>query len=446
MSVVDGGRPTGVSYSGSHFPLVDPSADVRGLLADFYVAHRDGGFALPFRLASVTGLTQPPVAPTGRPSEVVVVDADGATVFDSTAAADYAIRLWGRFTIHEWVGERAVCRAVQHNSGPEADGTYPGSFAPERAVLDERCVEQWPRSLEAVVVNGQTLTGAVELLNGYNCDLRLLERVVAPGRAFRNRAQLTLSPGGGQGLYPGCEDQLPVLRRINQVGPDPYGNFLLAAADCYWLSRDGQAGLGGGFTFAQYLDHGVRLNNDCLPCCSCDDFVNTYRGIRRLYDAFRELGGRANAARDQYVANRDRWLAEKDRRAASPIRVSMLPFRPGAVQVGVGYCNGTGGCLGSVELKMTFTTSGPAGEADKPTSVWYPTDGCRPELGTLAGTYPEYRMKWEPVDTGRTAKAKFQAYFPGATAADWAKLEVKAYVNGEAAPSAADDITRTFLV
>lgn len=147
MSVTDGGRPTGVQYSGFHFPLVAPSEDVRGLLADFYLAYRDPDreFSPPFRLASVAGLTQPPAA-GARPAEVVVVDAAGAVVADTRDLADYAGRAFGRFQVHQWAGAGRVVRAVQHATGPDGDLTFPAEFEPAAAVLDERCCEQIGRA------------------------------------------------------------------------------------------------------------------------------------------------------------------------------------------------------------------------------------------------------------------------------------------------------------
>lgn len=454
MSVADGGRPTGVEYSGFHFPLVNPSEDVRGLLADFYVAYRDPdrAFTPPLRLSHVANLAQP--ASASR-ADVVVVDADGTEVVDTADLADYASRAFGgRFQIHEWVGTWVVVRAVQHAAGPTGPLTFPAAFAPAHAVLDERCAERWPDTVTAFKVNDQVITGGVELENGYNTDLVHLETVNVPGKAYRARVQLSAAAGSGDGLYPACGDTERVIRRINQVGPDEHGGFLVAAADCYWLSRDGTAGPGG--TLEGYLANGLRVNNDCAPCCNCDDYVNTYAGIRRLYERFKVLGARSQAVRAVHAANIQRWLGEKECRANNPIRLSMLPYRPGGLNIVAGYCNNSGTCLRKVKLVIEFETSNDpesegdpayaAGAVDQDTVLWYPTDGKKPELVDLPREYRRYEMTWEPVDTARTAKVRVQMGFTGVTRADWGKMTVSAYVDDAEEPDAVDDITRTFLV
>lgn len=462
MSVADGGRPAGVENTGFHFPLVNPSADVRGLFADVYVAYRDHdrSVTLPLRVSLVSGLTHPATAGV-RPAEVVIVDADGVELVDTADLAEYAGRAFGtRFHVHQWVGDDKVVRVVQHTTGPAGDLTFAASFAPDSAVLDERCSEVWPDALTALKVNDQLITGEVEFENGYNTELVHLETVDVPGRAYRSRVQLVATPGTGDGLYPGCEEVEPVLRRINQQEPDPHGTFFLAATDCYWLSRDGTAGVGG--TLEGYLANGLRVNNNCGPCCNCSDYVNTYAGIRRLYDRFKTLGVRAQGVNKTHAANIARWLGEKECRADNPIRVSMLPYKPGGITAAAGYCNNSGACLGKVKLVIEFDTSsdephssassagmgGPyaAGEVDQDSVLWYPTDGKKPELVDLQGTYPRYEMTWEPVDTARTAKVRFQLAFENVTRADWVRMTVSAYVNDAEEPEAVDDITRTFLV
>lgn len=446
MSVTDGGRPTGVQYSGFHFPLVAPSEDVRGLLADFYLAYRDPDreFSPPFRLASVAGLTQPPAA-GARPAEVVVVDAAGAVVADTRDLADYAGRAFGRFQVHQWAGAGRVVRAVQHATGPDGDLTFPAEFEPAAAVLDERCCERLPDVVTGVRVNDQLLTGAVELENGYNTDLALLETVEKPGQALRQRVQLSAAPGSGAGLYPGCVQAERVVRRINQRGPDAFGTYFLAAAGCYWLSRDGTAGPGG--VLEGYPENGLRVNNNCAPCCGCDDYVNTYAGVRRLFDRFKDLGTRAAGARDQHAANVDRWAAERECRAANVLRLSALAYRAGGLAVAAGYSNNSNACLGRVRLEFEFLTSGGGdGVLDPDSVLWYPADGGRPEVIPVPGPYPRYAVEWEPVDAGRAAKVRFRIAFPGVTRADWVRVTVASYVNGAAAHDATTDTTRTFLV
>lgn len=443
----DAGRATGVSYSGSDFPLVNPSVDVQGLLADFYVAHRVREAKLPLRLSWVRGLVQPPGSGSsssagGRDADLVVVDGDDATVFDTRTAADYSSWALGRLTIHEWLGTDAVCRVVQHNEGPDGPGAYPYEFEPVAAILDERCSEAWPKTLEGLIVNDQTLTGQILIESGYNTVTTLTGTDSAPGKPLRQKVGIGLAAGGGLGTYPGCLDPRPVLRRINQRTADGSGNFRLSAAECYWLSRDGVLGEGGTLEFSGSMANGLRLNNDCRPCCDCDDYVNTYAAVRRLYEQYRELGSRSVVARDKHAENRARWLAQKECRANRSVRVAMLPYRARGMSVAVGYVNADSNCIGQVTLVITFT--GPIGSVDQDTVVSYPPDSSRPQLIDLNGVWPVYSVTWESVRTGQSPKVRFQLSCPAAAANESLRMDVQAYLNG--IPEDSDTITRGFVI
>lgn len=458
MSVADNGRPTGVSYTGTHFPFVDPSADVRGLFADLHLGHRVADVVLPLRVKWLYGFRQPSSATSsesgssssGLPdashdSDILIVDAADREVFDSTKAYAYKAHDWDdRFRVHEWIADGAVCKVIQHTAGPDGYGEYPNQWTPERAVLDERCSEVWPEQVLAFKVNGDLIVGAVEIEGGYNVDLNLNETVDRPGKAFRNVVQVTAEPGLGEGLFPSCQEPELSIRRVNQQPPDQYNNLLLSATQCYWLERP--AVISDGVA-TPTVANGLKVNNDCRPCCACDDFVNTYMGIRRLYDTFRALGRRAQTVKGQYVDNRDRWLADKDCRADHPARVAFLPYAPRGGNVSAGYCNSTGGCIGKLKLEIEFETNGVfTGVVKKSTVLWYPTDGGHPEFYTLGGAWPLYYAIWEPVDTARLAKLKFQINFPGAPENARVKVIVRPFVNDSPTPQPEATIARHLII
>jgi len=458
VSVADNGRPTGVSYSGTDFPFVTPSADVKGLFADFHLGHRVADAVLPLRVKWLSGFRQPTSAASsesgssssGLPdsthdSDLLVVDAADRVVFDSTKAYAYKANDWDdRFRIHEWISDDAVCKVVQHTAGPDGYGEYPNQWTPERAVLDERCSEVWPRQVLAFKVNGQLITGPVEIQGGYNVDAVLTETVDKPGKPYRNLVTVTAEPGLGEGLFPSCQEPELSIRRINQQSPDQHHNLLLAANACYWLERP--AVVSGGLATPTLLN-GLKVNNDCRPCCECDDFVNTYMGIRKLYDKYKEIGVRSNTVRSQYVENRDRWLNDKQCRADHPARVSFLPYYPKGGYISAGYCNSEGACLAKLKLEIEFDTNLPfTGKVKKSTVLWYPTDGGQPEFYTLGGAWPKYYAIWEPVDTARLARVKFQMKWDDAPHGARVKVTVRPFVNDSPTPQPEATITRHLIL
>jgi hypothetical protein len=128
--------------SGTDFPLVEPSEDVRYLLADFQLDYPDPAdydsaveaFKPPFRLAWMYGFgCDPSTIPANSSSslseslgsestdefppipthgiDIVVFDDDGRTVFDSTTAEDFTARDWGpRLRIYNWGASNVSCR------------------------------------------------------------------------------------------------------------------------------------------------------------------------------------------------------------------------------------------------------------------------------------------------------------------------------------------------
>jgi hypothetical protein len=458
MSVADNGRPTGVSYSGVDFPFVLPSADVKGLFADFHLVHRVKEVVVPLRVKWLYGFRQPTSAASsesgsssdGLPdsihaSDLLVVDAADRVIFDSTKASEYKSHDWdSRFRIHEWISDTAVCKVVQHTSGPDGYGEYPNQWTPESAVLDERCSELLPDQVLAFKVNDQLITGAIEIQGGYNVEAVLTEVAFKPGKAYRNLVTVTADPGLGDGLFPSCQEPDLSIRRVNQQRPDEYHNLLLSAKDCYWLERP--ANVSGGLATPTLLN-GLKVNNDCRPCCECDDFVNTYMGIRKLYDKYKVLGVRSNVVRNQYVENRDRWLADKECRADHPARVSFLPYYPKGGYISAGYCNSTGQCVGKLKLEIEFQTNlNFTGKVKKSTVLWYPTSGGHPEFYTLGGDWPIYYAIWEPVDTARMARVKFQMTWKDAPVGARVKVIVRPYINDSPTPQPEATITRHLII
>jgi hypothetical protein len=428
MGVVrDGGTGIGVNPNGHYFPFVKEITGAKRLFADMYLGHRVESAVLPLRLSYIQGFTQPDSYSPSNRADLIVVDADDNVIFNSNNAADYRYNEWSdRFTIHEWISAAAVCRIVQHTGQNDLEDVlnYPFEQYLTDAVLDERVSELWPKGVTKVIANGTDITGDLEILQGYNFQTTLDSVVRTGGRSRVNSVSVSAEAGVGEGLAPGCEEAIPLLRRINQVGPTEKGAFVLSASACLSVIRpatfvSNYVGSKAVLDIERDGKSGVLLKNNCLPCCSCDDFVNTYKGIRQLYDRYAVLGDRANVVRDRHAENVNRWLAQKECREALPIKTGLMPYKVGTasgVKAVVGVCNASGVCKGEVETTITFEV--PVERYDSPReqlfavvhpdSIFsYVDNGLKPQRYTLSGDWPEYKVKWDVLESQALARVKF---------------------------------------
>lgn len=438
--VTDGGRGIGVEALGTNFPFVNPSDDVRGLLADFYLSHAVRTAVLPLRITWLYGFCNAQSscqsegsAPSDSPdpvhdADLIVKDSDGTVVFDSTEADTFRSKSWGdRFRLYEWETTEAVCRALVHVGDPDGIRIFDMEIVPENGILDERVSEIVPERVDTITVNGQTLSGEVLLTAGYNIDLTETAPV-GRSRRSRNRVLISAAPGNGVGRFPSCEEPEQVIRRINGVGPNPTGDFIMSASACYWLERPVSAQT----TTATITPATLRLNNDCGPCCECTDYENTYHGVRRLYDKFKEIGRRAEVVRGMFRENITRWEEQRACRLANPTKVLLAPGPGGYLGVTANYCNNDQDCKFNVELVMTFSHNhGKTGSVVAcSTIVSKPTGGT--ELKELAGTWPSFSNFWEFLSPGRSARILTRLNFPAAAAGDSVTVTVTPFLDGVA--------------
>lgn len=257
-------------YSGTDYPLVAPSADVRHLLAEASLVYDpphfygdDQPFRPPFRLHWLYGLgclePEDPV-PTFSESaslteeerlespapwhaaDLIIVDADNRIVYDSTVSGVvFSQRAWGpRLLVHHWRhSDNGDAILVTHTKWPDF-GTptprdYPLYFFPEAAVLDERTVTALPRRLKSLTVNGYRIpAGSVEFVADYNM---VLTHSTTVGVRPTTSIAFDATAGGGSGVYPGCEPAPLVIRKINNIRPTAAGDFYLASRGCYYVRQ-----------------------------------------------------------------------------------------------------------------------------------------------------------------------------------------------------------------
>jgi hypothetical protein len=430
MSVVpEGGYGTSVNPTGVHFPFIREVPEAKRLFSDMYLGHKVKSALLPLRVSEITGFTQPPISSSSFSdpaapfrAELVVVDAENAVVFDSATADRYSYKPWSdRFAIHEWVGADVVCRVVQHTGqhDPEDVLVYPDYQTLTGAVLDERVSEIWPDNVTKIIVNGNEIDGDIEFVGGYNFTNTLASTDAVDGNARINSIFVAAVPGSGLGLTPGCPEQVTQeipIRNINKAGPDARGSFVITGDECISIPRPGiTSGQGSNRVITFDIDNGLTLKESCLPCCSCDDFMNTYRGIRRLYDKYAALGVRAEDVRMQHKKNVDRWNDQKTCRESAPVKIAGIPYtinNDSCLKVALGVCNSYEACRGEFTVDVNFNTPSGLKGYINPNSIFaYDAGGYNAENYVLEGSWPNYKARWPIVDSQKLAKIKFDMSF-----------------------------------
>jgi hypothetical protein len=448
------------TMTGRDYPFVKPSADIRYLIADLSFSYEDPSdytnvtpYELPLSVAWLYGLgCEPADKPLWAPdpenaAEIILKDAAGETVFDSTIA-DYTTTEWGNYRIHDWRTETAVLRLVEYVAWPPSGAPEPRDYAehiePENGILDARAIQRIPKRVKSLRVVLDQFTGTnVDMVGGYNVDLT--PTVPTPDVGGRNVTQITIdgSPGGGDGIFPGCVEADLFIRSINGIRPNQTGDFLMAATDCYWIRQPTSVVNLSPMTVRPTIEldensgH-LQLGNDCGPCCSCDDYVDTVRYLNRTWLEGKRLGAIFESSRSTYHDNRERWNEAKECLEKRPLRLNMVAQACPFLDVVAQYCNQTDDCVKDVTLVIRFRTTpeilpngtDEEGEEpdmtdpvpDKPDDIneavkvvcGYTTiktnDGTAKY--TLDGSWSEYRAYFDAINPFASVFVKFRLEFP----------------------------------
>ena len=408
----DGGRGIGVNPRGTEYPFVDPSANVRHLLADAYLAYAVDNLRLPLRVVSLAGFDAAFLGQVPTRADVVIVDADGATAFDSTAATYRTYAFGARLRVHEWVNATTVCRFVQHTAFADAAQVvaWPTLIVPGDGTLDERVSEVITRRVASLgdPDTGVSVAQDVVFANGYNTTMEVTES----RRGLRVITQLIYAaePGDGLGRYPGCAEPDLVVRSINHVRGGEFGDFQLSAAGCYWVRQPTQQA-GGTATPTPGTLH---LGNDCGPCCECEDFVRVQKGVLRTWDRFVGVAADAEASRDIFRDVVDAWQAEKTCVESKVVQVVISPFGDIFAEVVVSICNHTTVCLVDVVVTIEATTSAPDGGSVIRAATQI-SDVRRGLVAyTLGGTWPNFNAYFDAVQARTNGVLRFRVTVPKA--------------------------------
>jgi len=367
--------------SGTDFPLIGvPSDDIRYLLADAFLSYDDPAdytpelveWCPPFRIAWLHGLgTLAGTRPKNYPApthdvDIIVVDCNNCVVFDSTKATNFFSRQWtDRLAIYGWETGHASMFIVVHTKWAEtADPNitpteYSDEIDPDNAILDERVIERRPKRVKSftVVLDNYTKTG-VEFVEGFNMNISDEgEFLRGNGLRVSQRLLFDASPGNGLGIFPGCEPEPLVLRKINNIAPTNVGDFYLGANGCYY-ARQPSSLVSSTPRVAAVTPAMIQVGNDCGPCCPCEDYVETAEYMNRTRDKYDVLGRQFSGIRDQYHINRERWLESKCCFERFPLRLVVQPQRCPFLDVGAQFCNLTDECVGPLLLKVCVEVVG----------------------------------------------------------------------------------------
>ena len=391
---------------GTDYPFVGES-DGAGVVLDAYLSYEDAACAyrLPFRLV-ITG------------DDVDVYDAADVPVFHGLLS-QCNLRAWGTREVREWVSDPHVLRLVTKD------------VTDCSAVLDPRTCNRLPARVKSLRVGLVKMRGRVRFEAGYNIDLAggstpEAERV--DGARYASAVNIDAVPGAGLGRLAGCEDVEVLVRKINRQGPDCGGNFKVEVDPCLRASLPLFVNGNSGETrTAEYshedlstdeAKHALRMTSDCRPCCDCDYFVRTYRGLKRVRNKWRAAAAKLEGVRDVYEANRERWMASRQCRIDNPARLLVWPDMRCTSSVAGSFCNFTTCCLVGLEIRFTMSRFAdgepvpfPGGLAVESTISGSPFEGDEkyaPEvLG--GGRVLRYMVDYADSQAMSTAKMRFNA-------------------------------------
>jgi hypothetical protein len=386
---------------------------------------------------------------------MVIVDAHDEVVFESATADSFSENKWGiGLSTLQWISGRQVLRCTRRLSPPPWDPAHANDeyIAPEHGELDARTYSRAPRGVRSISVAvtesesaAITPPGPIVLTCGYNVDMTVGAPKRNDGGRLVTQIFMRARPGNGAGRVPGCGDAVTVLRRINSATPDGGGNITLDMTDCYRLQRP--AAIGGTPRQGTISNlYGLEIFNDCAPCCSCTDFINTYKALQRQNTAIVKVAGQANATSTDLQLAIDRWNAQAACRLQQPLRLVAMTDPMCTIFVGGSYCNMSHGCLTPMFMRVTFETfRGGVATPFAPSAVTpYCREGFRNGTDTdfadkpytPQGPYPVLDTPYDTANPQASSIMRTRFRFTGCTSIDTVRITLTAH-----SPDAVDPVT-----
>lgn len=354
---------------GSNYPFRYGEVDdeLTRLVADFYFMHPSSCVPLlPIKLVYLYGFgdpMDPATPPVGFPAgvhryDVIVADSSGAVLFDTTAATIFSQSNWGdRLTVVEWKLDDKIARMVATSAyhDPAEIVSRPKYIIPSQANLHTRVLEPaLPRVTQIQI--GTTLTSAPSLRfrAGHNVLLGVTAVTVGDGARFMDSLTIHGDVGAGDGLQPAdCQTTRLPAYSINGIKPTASGAISLNGDGCY---RVDQAILGTDTSNNLIpVPNSLQIQQLCVPCCSCEQFVDLYRATGNEWTRLKAAGFSLETTRNFYKDGVDRYNAAIACHKANPITLQLEAFCSCRFGVAVAFCGWEEACVKLLELRTTFT-------------------------------------------------------------------------------------------
>ncbi|NDD52493.1 hypothetical protein EBZ39_01205 [bacterium] len=439
--------------SGLNYPLVNPTADIEYLIADFHFEYDDIGeynnsvapVKNPISIRHLYGVgcvENMPAANFPTPAhdaDIVLVDALNRVVLDTTTQpTTFDQADWSQdYKIYTWKTANSVCRLVAHKTWPMADQgdddaprNYNKYLTPVNAQLDARAVYKMPKRLLTLrVQNGQTISNryvdAVNFVNGYNTEIAAEKAEV---KNFRINTEIKFSAVAGTGLgrYGNCPETPAVpISKINGV-TGANGDFNLSAKDCLFIRRGVTVSVNEPHSTNPSLTSHQQIGANCDPCCACSDYSDTAKYMNDTSYRYKLIGQRAEKVRTEHENNIARWLDQRACSVQRPLRLFMVPQRCAYVDIVMMLCNPCQICVAPTRLTLTVDVSGdfvPAPGQDPATLAVRPSLECgytfmrAPGVRgagvgiTVSPNGLQYSVAFPTVKPGESAYAQFRLRF-----------------------------------
>lgn len=384
--ISDRGRASigvGQGIPAGDYPLVSPSADIAGLIADMHLAYDDLNIYagdLPHKdplrikyLAGIGCLGPMTGVPNGsHTADIRIVDTNDKIVFDSFAAPSvaYTKTVWSAdYDIHEWRGEFAVCRIVVYKTWPKTDindtdsttaRNYASKIAPAAAVINARAVYKMPKRLLSMRVRTAGLLtekakGEIVFKNGYNTELTVTGPTTENLRTT-TRIAIAGVAGTGLGRFFNCADTNndPVITTINGVAPADSGDFVMGGKDCLWTTHPVVAATNeetGATTLTRDASAGIKFGADCKACCSCEDYAGTAEYMNQVAYRYQLIGQRAQEVYTQHETNVANW-EDTSCGSGEVMRMVATSQECGSIDVAITLCNTCDTCIPASSLTL----------------------------------------------------------------------------------------------
>lgn len=289
-----------VQGGGDHYPFVDPSDDIKDVVADISVGLNREVLSVAIKSLVIEDNV-----------EICLVDENDTILFNSIDK-HYARKEdneWGGYyRVVYWESGDLQLKLVLYKTDKYLD------IQPENGVLDLRTVFVKPPHISSITivdrkgVRHKCSDKKIVFQNGYNIDLSLEDTNTNVRR--QNTLTVDAVAGYGMGRTPCDSDAITgqVLRSINSV-----------------TTNDGQMNFvpedGYGFEISPRIAKIYVYNTD-KPCCSCDEMEDLSSYVEHVAKQYWAISEDVNDLRDKHAKNVKNWV----QKSPSAPRITRKPF------------------------------------------------------------------------------------------------------------------------